>query len=154
DRPDGVAQVLEHALAELHQALGGGRHPDLTAHTQKQRLAELFLEEENLPADGRLRHVQFPPAGRERSRLRDRLEEFERTKAHLQCDRTGDWGLGAGGWDVFLNDTPRASGPSTVTMNATMKTTLTSPPIAWVYVNRSPSAASTYGMLAANITPS
>ena len=54
-------------------------------------------------------------------------------------------------WDVryetespdFLNETPFASGPSSVTTNAVMKTSVTSPPIACVYVKRSPSADST-----------
>ena len=57
DGADRFAHVLEHALSELHETLGRRRHPHLPADAQEQRLAELRLEQENLPADGRLRHV-------------------------------------------------------------------------------------------------
>ena len=60
DRADRVADVLEHALSELDQALGGRRHPHLPADAQEQRLAQFLLEQRDLPADGRLRHVQLP----------------------------------------------------------------------------------------------
>ena len=73
---DRVVDVLEDALSELHEALGGGGHPDLAADAQEQRLAQLLFEEQNLAADGRLRHVQLAPARGERPGFGDRLEEF------------------------------------------------------------------------------
>src|SRR5204863_8925740 len=53
-----------------------------SSHPEKQRLTELVFEEQNLPADRRLRHVQLAPAGGERSRFRDRLENFQLTEIH------------------------------------------------------------------------
>ena len=44
--PDRVADVLEHALSELHQALGGRRHPHLASDAQEQRLAQLLFEQQ------------------------------------------------------------------------------------------------------------
>ena len=82
DRADRVAHVLEHPLSELHEALGRRRHPHLTADAQEQRLAELLLEQQHLPADRRLRHVQLPAARRERSGLGDRLENLELAQVH------------------------------------------------------------------------
>ena len=82
DGADRVAHVLEDALAELHEALGRRRHPHLAADAQEQRLAELLLEQQNLAADRRLRHVQLPAARGERAGLGDRLEDFELAKVH------------------------------------------------------------------------
>ena len=45
-------------------------------------LGELLLEERNLAADGRLRHVQLPAARGERSRFSDGLEDFELAEIH------------------------------------------------------------------------
>ena len=90
DRADRFADVLEHALAELHEALGRRRHPHLAADAQEQRLAELLLEQQNLAADRRLRHVQLPPARGERAGLGDRLEDFELAQVHgsVYCSRS------------------------------------------------------------------
>ena len=82
DRADRLADVLEDALSELHQALGRRRHPHLAPDAQEQRLAELLFEQQNLAADRRLRDVQLPPAGGERSGLGDRLEDFELAQVH------------------------------------------------------------------------
>jgi hypothetical protein len=79
DRADRLANVLEDALAELHQALGRRRHPHLTPDAQEQRLAELFFEQQDLAADRRLGDVQLASARRERSGLGDRLKDFELT---------------------------------------------------------------------------
>ena len=46
DRADRVAHVLEHALPELHEALGRRRHPHLAADAQEQRLAQLLFEQQ------------------------------------------------------------------------------------------------------------
>ena len=80
--PDRVAHVLEHALPELNERLGRRRHADLTAHAQKQRLAELFFEQQDLTADGRLRDVELPAARREGPGLGDGLENFELAEIH------------------------------------------------------------------------
>ena len=91
DRAECVADVLEDALSELHQALGGRRHPDLPAHAQEQRLAQFLLEQQDLPADGRLRDAQLPPARGERSGLGNRLKDLELSQVHasvLQNCRT------------------------------------------------------------------
>ena len=86
DGADGFPHVLEHALAELHQALGRRRHPHLSSDAQKQRLAELFFEQQNLPADRRLRHVQLAAAGGERPGLGNGLEDFELPKVHAASE--------------------------------------------------------------------
>jgi dihydroxyacid dehydratase/phosphogluconate dehydratase len=44
----------------------GRRDPDLAGHAQEQLLFELLLEQQDLPADRRLREVQLMPGGRER----------------------------------------------------------------------------------------
>ncbi len=103
DRPDRFAHVLKDALAELHQALGRRRHPHLTADAQKQRFAELFFEQQNLPADRRLRDVQLAAGRGERSGLGDGLKDFELAQVHEIRRRS------------LRNDTPCASGPSHVT---------------------------------------
>ena len=83
DGADRFADVLKDALSELDEALGRRRHAHLAADAQEQRLAELFLEQQNLPADRRLRHVQLSAARRERSGFGDRLEDFELAKVHV-----------------------------------------------------------------------
>ena len=82
DRADRLAHVQKHALAELDEALGRRRHPHLAADAEKQRLAELLLEQQNLAADRRLRHVQLPAARGERAGFGDRLEDFELAQIH------------------------------------------------------------------------
>ena len=82
DGADRVAHVLEHALPELHEALGRRRHAHLAADAQEQRLAELLFEQQNLAADGRLRHVQLPAARGERAGFGDRLQDFELAQIH------------------------------------------------------------------------
>ena len=82
DDADRLADILEDALAELHEALGRGRHSDLASDAQEQRLAELLFEQQNLTADGRLRHVELPPARGERPGFGDRLQDFELPQIH------------------------------------------------------------------------
>ena len=97
DGADGVAHVLKHALSELDEAFGRGRHAHVPADAQKQRLAEFFLEQGNLPADRRLRHVQLPSARGERSGVGNRLQNFKLTQVHMwwritelpSCGKTG-----------------------------------------------------------------
>ena len=61
DGGDGVLQVLKHPVAELQQRFAGGGDADAAADAVKDRLAELFLEQEDLPADRRLRDVELRP---------------------------------------------------------------------------------------------
>ena len=82
DRADRFADVQKDALPELDEAFGGRRHPDLAADAEKQRLAKLLLEEQDLAADRRLRDVQLPAAGGERAGFGDGLENFELSKVH------------------------------------------------------------------------
>ena len=90
NRADRLAHVQEHALAQLHEAFRRRRHPHLTADAQKQRLAQLLLEQENLAADRRLRDVQLPPARGEGAGLGDGLENLQLAKVHgsVYCSRT------------------------------------------------------------------
>ena len=98
DRADRVAHVLKHPLAELHEALGRRRHPHLPADAQEQRLAELLFEQQNLPADRRLRHVQLPAARGERAGFGDGLEDLELAQVHAgQYCRNGSGDGGARG---------------------------------------------------------
>ena len=84
DRADRFADVQENALSELDEALGRRRHPHLPADAEKQRLAELLLEQQDLAADRGLGDVQLPPGGRERAGFGDGLEDFELSKVHEQ----------------------------------------------------------------------
>ena len=77
DGADRLANVLKHALPELNEGFGRLRHAHLPPHAEKQRLAELFLQEEHLAADRRLRHMELPAARGERAGLGDGLENFE-----------------------------------------------------------------------------
>ena len=46
DDADRFAHILKDALAELHEAFGGRRHPHFSPDAQEQRLAELLLEQQ------------------------------------------------------------------------------------------------------------
>ena len=59
----GVADVGEHAVAELQQRFARRRDLDPPAIADEERLLELFLEQEDLAADGRLRDVQARAGG-------------------------------------------------------------------------------------------
>jgi len=83
DRANGLAHVLKHALSKLDETLGRGGHTHLPSHAQEQRLAELLFEQQNLPADRGLRHVQLPPARGERSGFSDGLKDFELAEIHV-----------------------------------------------------------------------
>ena len=78
-----VAQIQKHAVPELHEAFGRRRHPHLTADAQKQGFAELLLEQQDLPADRRLRNVELSSTGAERSRFGDCLKDLELAQVHV-----------------------------------------------------------------------
>ena len=102
DLAERLPHVLKDPLPELDEALGGRRHSDLPADPQEQRLAQLLFEQQDLTADGGLRHVEPPAARGKRSGLGDRSEYLELAKVQFQ-------------WAVFRNVTPWASGPLAVT---------------------------------------
>ena len=59
DAGNRVLEILKDAIRQLQQGLAGRRNADAAADTQKYRLLQLIFEQENLPADGRLGHVEF-----------------------------------------------------------------------------------------------
>ena len=52
------------------------------AEPHEQPLVELVLEQEDLAADGGLRHVQPGPGRREGARLRDGADDFQLSEVH------------------------------------------------------------------------
>src|SRR4051812_20087537 len=78
----GVLQVLEDAMTELQQRLAGWRDADAAADAVKHRFAELVFEEEDLPADGRLGHVQLRTGGGEGAAVRDGADDLELAEIH------------------------------------------------------------------------
>ena len=82
DERDRFLDVAEDAMAQLNERFAGGGDADAPAHAQEDGLVHLFLEQQNLAADGRLRHAQLPPGGGERPRLGDRLHDLELPQIH------------------------------------------------------------------------
>ena len=87
DDADRFPDVLKDALAELNEAFGRRRHPNLPPDPEEQRLAELLFEQHDLPADGGLRHVELPAARGERPGLGNRLQDFELSQIHPASPR-------------------------------------------------------------------
>ena len=85
DDGDGFLDVPEHPMAQLHEGLAGRRNSNLTADGEKDALVQLVLEQQNLPADCRLRHAQLSTGPRERPGLGDRLNHLE--LAHIDFSR-------------------------------------------------------------------
>ena len=79
---DGVLQVLEDAVAQLQERFASGRDADAPADAVEDRLAELLLEQQDLPADRRLRDVQLFAGGGERAGVGDGADDFELPKIH------------------------------------------------------------------------
>ena len=82
----GVLEVLEDAVAQLEQRFACGRDADAPADPQEHRLAEFVLEQQNLPADRRLRDVQFLPGSGERAGLGDGPDDLELAKVQSLQD--------------------------------------------------------------------
>ena len=82
DRRHGVVQILKHAVAQLEQRFAGRRDPDAPADPVKHRLAKLLLEQQDLPADGRLGYVKFFARGGERAAVSDRPDDFQLAQVH------------------------------------------------------------------------
>src|SRR3954454_15560539 len=81
----GLLEIVEHPLAESEERRAGGGDPNLAPKPQEQLLIELLLEQQNLPADRRLRQVKLFSRARERARLRDRPQDLELTKVQSVC---------------------------------------------------------------------
>jgi hypothetical protein len=77
DRRSGFADVGENAPAQLQEGFTGVSEPDLAPEPKEQRLAQLLLEQQDLPADCRLRDVQAVCGRRERAGVGDGTDDFE-----------------------------------------------------------------------------
>jgi len=79
---DGVLQVAKDAVAQLQKGFTGRGNPDPPSDAVKHRLAELIFEQENLPADCRLRDVQLLAGGRERAGIGYGPDDLELPQVH------------------------------------------------------------------------
>ena len=95
-----LLEIVEHPLAEAEERRAGGRDPDLPAETEEQLLVELFLEQQDLAADGGLREVQLLAGARERSGLRDRPQNLELSKIHASYSLSAVGPLTLQGWST------------------------------------------------------
>src|SRR4051812_26185864 len=82
DRRHGVLQVLEDAMTELQQRLASWRDADAAADAVKHRFSELVFEEQDLPADRRLGHVQLRTRSGEGPAVRDGADDLELAEIH------------------------------------------------------------------------
>ena len=62
--------------------IAGRRDANAPPDPQEDALVQLVLEQQNLAADRRLRHVQLSPGAGERSGLGDRLDDLELAQIH------------------------------------------------------------------------
>ena len=85
DGRDRVLQVLKDAMAQLEQRFAGRRDADAAADAMEDRLAELVLEQQDLPADRRLRDVQLLAGGGERSGVGDGADDLELPQVHASA---------------------------------------------------------------------
>ena len=79
-----VLQILEDAVTELQQRLAGRRDADAPADAQEDRLVQLFLEQEDLPADRRLRDVQPFAGSGEGAGLGDGADDLQLAQVHAE----------------------------------------------------------------------
>ncbi len=84
-----LVDVAQDAASEAQQGLAGGRDANPPPDPQKQRFVQLFFEQQDLSADGRLRDVQASPRAGERTGLNDRAQDFQLTQVHLQRASAG-----------------------------------------------------------------
>ena len=80
-----ILQVLEDAVAQLQEGLTGSGDPDTPADSVKHRLAELLLEQQDLPADCRLRHVKLLARRREGARIGDGADDLQLPQVHASA---------------------------------------------------------------------
>ena len=67
---------------ELQQRFAGRRDADAAPDAQEDRLLQLVFEQQDLPADRRLRDVQLVAGGGERASLGNGANDFELAKVH------------------------------------------------------------------------
>ena len=82
DQRDRVLQILEDAVTELQQRFAGRRDADAPADAQEDGLVQLFFEQQDLPADRRLRHVQPFAGSGEGAGFGDGADDFELPEIH------------------------------------------------------------------------
>jgi hypothetical protein len=82
DRGARLFEVVEQTLAEAEQGRAGRGDPHLATEAQEQLLLQLLFEEQNLPADRRLRQVQLLPRPGEGAGFGDGPEDLELTQVH------------------------------------------------------------------------
>src|SRR5215207_9419221 len=82
DTRDGILQVPEDAVAELQKRLTSGSDAYSTADAVKNRFSQFLLEEQNLPADGRLGHVKLLARRGEGTRVGDGPDDLELSEVH------------------------------------------------------------------------
>ena len=78
----GIADVREHPVAQLEQGLADRRDLDAPPEPDEQRFLELFLEQQNLPADGRLGDVQASAGRGKGAAFGDRPQDFQLSQIH------------------------------------------------------------------------
>ena len=69
-------------MTELQERFARRRDADAPADAQEHRLVELFLEQQDLPADRRLRHVQPLAGRREGAGFGDGPDDLELAQVH------------------------------------------------------------------------
>src|SRR5690606_36000093 len=74
--------VLEDPPAEAEQRLARRGDAKLSAHAQEDLFVEFLLEDEDLPADSRLRQVEMMTGGRERTGVGHGPEYLELAQVH------------------------------------------------------------------------
>ena len=84
DQRDGVLQILEDAVTELEQRFAGRRDADAPADAQEDGLVQLLFEQQDLPADRRLRHVQPFAGSGEGAGFGDGADDLELAKIQAQ----------------------------------------------------------------------
>ena len=86
DGGDGVLKVLKHPVTELQERFAGGSDPDAAADAVKDRLAEFFFEQQDLPADRRLRDVELRPGRGEGAAVGNGADDLELAQVHAPSD--------------------------------------------------------------------
>ena len=90
DERNRFLDVAEDAMAQLNEGFARGGNADAPAYAQEDGLVHLVLEQQNLAADGRLRHAQLPPRAGERSRLGHGLHDLQLPQIHRKMISESD----------------------------------------------------------------
>src|SRR5207237_9759335 len=82
DRCARFADVGEHPVAELQERFACRRDLDLASEAEEERLVQFLFQQEDLPADGRLRDMEPCTGSRERASIGQRADDFELSEIH------------------------------------------------------------------------